>query len=412
MKQIINLEKWKNNWGWKLVSLLFAFLLWSYVVAAVNPTQKLDLSGIELSVLNKDQLRNRDLELMDLSDQKLTVSLSGKRTSLGAIRKSDIQAVIDVKDLSEGAHILPVRYQLPANVVLNRENSQMSVQVKLEKIIHQSLPVTVETTGDLPDSYILERIAASPVRVPCTGARSHIDQVKSLQAVIDISALNQDTSANVKIRPVNEKGEEVRGLDLSLSEVNVDLDISKKRTLPLELVLEGEPSENRLITETKLNPAEVLIKGDQSRVDGLEKIMTKPVDRAKITASGLYPLELALPEGIRLVDAGQAFTAEFSVEAREEKHFSFSLDKAHLLGLDDRFQVDLLDRSLTITLSGYPSQLKKIGPENCNVRVHFDAYDNLQAGSYPDVPVEVVPPEGVEVLKLLPERIRAELRNK
>jgi YbbR domain-containing protein len=68
MKRVLEALKrfWKAfraNLGLKLVSLFFAFILWNYVIAVVNPTRQVVYRNIPLSIRNESVLKQANLTL-------------------------------------------------------------------------------------------------------------------------------------------------------------------------------------------------------------------------------------------------------------------------------------------------------------------------------------------------------------
>ena len=402
----------KNNLGLKIISLLAAFFLWSYVVAGVNPTQKLTISNIPVNIINKEKLAQKDLEVMTMEPEKTSVSVSGKRQALGTIRPGDIRASIDVEGLEEGVHSLPVRFDLPNNVLLNPDASSGQVSVKIEKIIDQSLPVQVDTTGEVEDNYVVEKITASPNKIPCTATRSRIERIAGLRAFIDISSLSSDSSISAKVVPVDGDGQEVEGVYLSLSEVKVSILISKQKLLPVELVFEGKSPEGHRIKETKVDPHEILVKGAPDQINQLTVLKTKPLEREKITQSGLYPLKLDLPEGIKLADDNQSISADITVETKEKKTITLPLDKVTFPGLPDKLQAQVKEDKLQVTLEGYPEDLNKLEEENLSIAVPVTSSRWLVESSPLTLPVQISPPGEITVKEIRPKEVQVVIRRK
>lgn len=402
----------RNNLGIKIISLVVAFFLWSYVVAGVNPTQKMTLSNIPVKVVNKEKLSQRDLEVMGLDPEKISVSLSGKRHALGSIRPNDIQATVDVQDLQEGVHSLPVHFDIPNNVVINPDAATSSISIQVEKIINQSLPVRVDTTGEVGENYVVEKITANPNKIPCTGARSLIDRVQGLRAYIDISDLQADSSIQAKVVPVDAEGEEVEGVYLSLSEVRISILVSKQKLLPVEVAFQGKSPEGYRITDAKVDPHEILVKGTPKQIDSLTGLKSKPLEREKITTSGFYPIKLDLPAGVSLADPKQSISADILVETREIRNLTVPLSQATYPGLPSSLTGEAVDKSVEVVLEGFPQDLNKVNEDNLPVAFTSIIPGEIAVDVPTSLPIQISPPGEITVKEIQPQEARVVFRRK
>lgn len=406
------MKKLKNNLSLKIISLIAAFFLWSYVVAGVNPTQKMTVSNIPVKIVNKEKLAQRDLEVMTIEPEKTYASLSGKRQALGTIRPEDIQASVDVEGLQEGLHSLPISFDLPNNVLLNPDATAGRVNIQIEKIIDQSLPVRVDTTGEVEENFVVEKITASPNKIPCTGARSRIDRVKGLRAFIDISSLSADSTISAKVVPVDEEGQEVEGVDLSLSEVKVSILVSKQKLLPIEATLEGKSPEGYRIEEVKVDPHEILVKGVPDLIDQLTGLKSKPLEREKITRSGLYPLKPDLPAGINLVDENQSISADITVETKETRSLTVPLDKVTYPGLPDNLKAETQEKTVQVTLEGYPKDLNQLDDQSLPLVIPIASANRLTGSTSLNLPVQLTLPGEIMVKDIQPKTVQVHIKKK
>ena len=62
----------KNNWPTKLAALLFAFIIWSYVMASQNPIRDITVRGVRIDYIGIEELTAKNLTA-DLADMPETI---------------------------------------------------------------------------------------------------------------------------------------------------------------------------------------------------------------------------------------------------------------------------------------------------------------------------------------------------
>ncbi len=404
----------KNNWKWKLFSLITGFLLWSYIVAGVNPMQRRTFNDINLVINNTETLDNRNLSIVSMDPSSLSVRIIGKRNVVGRIKKGDITASIDAAGLHEGVQTVRVRYDLPDNVSLNNDGTTERLSVDVQGIINRSLPVQAGTKGSLDKNYVLEKISVNPSKVPCKGVRSKIETVDHLEALIDLSGLTEDTSANVKLVPVDKDGNKVDGIHMSLEEVNLTARILKQARVPIKAVFTGVAAEGMRISENKLNPNEVLVKGKAESLENLKFIKTEPIDMKDIANAGKYTVNLNYPEGVEPVENIRTAEMDILMESITEKEISVLAGDVKVIGINKDFKAFPVDpaQNIKVKLRAFPSALAKIHNGGFELYCDFSHLDNLVENGLIEVSLDAILPESMSLLDLSPGKITFRITKK
>lgn len=392
----------KNNWKWKLTSLIIGIFMWSYITAGVNPTQSMTISGIPLVIQNQDALNRNEFAITDIDVRFVSVKVTGKRNDLGRIKKNDITAAIDAEELKEGVQTAAISYTSPQNVVIN-ETSDSTSRITVEKIITESRPVTVKQSGELQPQYILNAITVTPENLDLTGPRSLLDRVKEVIAMVDVSNLEGDISANKNVVAVDEAGNELEGVSLSLASVNISCSISKQKEVPIELELSGQEADNIKIKDIKPVPNTVLVKGKPEIIDALDKVKTKTIERSKLIREGTYPISINYPEGVQPVKEDINFKADLALEKEEEKKINIKSPNFEIDNLSRGSKGTVIDppAEVVITIKGFPSDLEDIAEDKISL------YLNADNGGEGDLqlPILMRPIEGLSLIKIEPAQL-------
>ena len=188
-----------QNWLLKLLSLVFAVVLWFFVMGE----QKLEVGyavPLELQNIPKGlMIANEVPSLVD-------VRISGPRTVLMNLKPSDISLSVDLGDLEPGVTSfkrLEERLNLP-NVLKVTRLSPSFVDVKLERIKDKTVPVQVLFSGSLPPGLRVSGAVPKPAKVTVTGAEGELKDVGEVPTEpVDLSDVQQSFTLMV---PLNYRG--------------------------------------------------------------------------------------------------------------------------------------------------------------------------------------------------------------
>lgn len=193
------ISKLLENWALKLLSLVFAVVLWFFVMGE----QKMELQySVPL------ELKNIPKGLMVANEVPSTVDvrISGPRTLLNSVRPSDISIAVDLRDLQPGLTSfkrLEERLNIPSALKVTRVSPSF-VDIKLERIKDKAVPVQVVLAGEPPEGYQVVNVKTTPQRVTVTGAESEIKNVTEvLTEPVDLQGVKESFSL---IAPLDYRG--------------------------------------------------------------------------------------------------------------------------------------------------------------------------------------------------------------
>ena len=159
------------------------------------------------------------------------------------------------------------------------------------------------------------------VKVQLIGAGTLIKSVRSekLGVIVDLSNLPVGTN-RVSIFPSSVSsppGVEVNRI--TPSEIEVTLDRSVTKAVPVQIEWTGRLPEDLLITEASVEPKVVQVTGRSLILKALKTLYTNPVSLDGIEKSGQTTIPVVLPENIKL-STGQKdrVTVFYNVLEREE----------------------------------------------------------------------------------------------
>ncbi|MDD7593484.1 MAG: CdaR family protein [Peptoniphilaceae bacterium] len=389
----------KNNWKWKLASLIIAILLWSYITIGINPTQSLTLSDVPVTFANAEHLSQNDYQVTKQEFDTISVQLVGKRNELVGLSRDSVRATVDASVLSEGTQRASIHVTAPSPLMVS-DISYTQMEVTVEKIVTESRPVHIEQRGKLPEQYVLRDLVATPETMEVTGPRSAVAAVNRIAVDIDVSNMTEDTSANVETRPVDAKDVLVKDVRLSLASVNVTASVSMQKEVPIRLETHGETAANVRIDEMTIAPNRVLIMGKPAEIENVKEIRTQPLDLAAIQKEGTVPVTLAFPDGIEPVSASLTVNAQITLVKPEQKTFTIPVADIELKNLLGRKVTPVETKEVQVTLEGFPAELDAVTPANLDIFIEVP--EPTMRPQNRTLPIRVNPPKGVTFIKAEP----------
>ncbi|WP_052464907.1 CdaR family protein [Geoalkalibacter subterraneus] len=176
-----------ENWILKIVSLVFALVLWFFVIGErrveVGYTVPLELVNVPEGLMVANEVPN----LVD-------IRLNGPRTLLMNLSPADISISVDLTDLKPGLTSfkrLEERLNIPSGLKVTRLSPSF-VDVKLERIRGKKVPVEVVLRGEPAEGYTLAGYDIVPQKVVIEGAESEIKDVSQvLTEPVDIEGIRE-----------------------------------------------------------------------------------------------------------------------------------------------------------------------------------------------------------------------------
>ncbi|HFQ80103.1 MAG TPA: YbbR-like domain-containing protein [Desulfobacterales bacterium] len=184
---------WRKDWLIKLISLFFAVFLWYFVAGE----DRVDMNvKIPVEIVNMP----RDLIISNQFKNILEVTVSGPRSLIREIARSDISRSIDLSNAKPGNMIIDNK---PDSISFARGITVLRIQpshtiLLIDKLIQKNLPIKAVTKGKPPREYELKRIILTPDHINISGPQNIIDKHKILPTKpIDINGLDQEVTRQI-----------------------------------------------------------------------------------------------------------------------------------------------------------------------------------------------------------------------
>ncbi len=293
-------------------SLVAAIILWYFVVDSTNPVLSRTFADVPVEILNQDGLRERELAAPEELQEFVNVKVSGKRSSILALKESELVPALDLSECTEGDNYVEVKVHTPDSVEVESV-SRPQIRVVLEKIVTEESPVKVAFSGALAGNLEPVCLGQEIDTVEVTGAKSQVLKVDHAAASLDVALLDKKKDVyTVALTPVDKNGNQVDNVTLNREDAEVTAQIYAVKSLSLKVERDGElPAGLSLISVEA--PEQIDVAMQEDLTDTVSEIRTKPLHLSEINGNTTVDLELQLPDGVKLAKGQDAPKAVITV---------------------------------------------------------------------------------------------------
>lgn len=376
------MEILKKNWKIKLLSLIIAIFMWSYIIATTNPSIPIRLTGVPIIYEHTDNLSKNDL-MIDTDTQKtVDITLIGQRNRIINITNSHVRVTADFQGLNEGLNNIRLNYAVPDGITI--EDYQSSIDVNIEKIINREFPVEIQNAGNLPADFVLESRQVIPNSITIRGPRSNIDRIAKVVTELDLSNLEGNININKDLKAIDENGEMVENLTYGQDFANIIAVVYKQKEVTIEKNLVGEIGENYRIDSAELNKSTVLIKGPKEAVDKINTIEMQDINIEKLTQTKTIPVKFTLPSDISLVSDESDYSINIIVHHKTSRTFEIPKSQIEVKNKSQNLNATINSDNIKINIVGFQDDLEKIKVENLKLIIDLSS---KEAGTYQIKPI-------------------------
>ncbi len=318
-----------NNLWLKLLSVLLALFLWSYVISTTpSITRDKTLSDIGITVTGQSVLEDsRGLAVLtDLSAlESARVRVRVSQSSYALVTSDNVRVELDLSSIrQEGKQSVRLRGSTTYGSVV--EVYPQYIDLEVEKRDQRYVPVNVELTGVDTTSYWYSVSSRNPSQVVVSGPTSLVKTVSSAQVLLDVSGLTETHSWEEGFLLLDAQQREVPGaLSVSTSSVRVTVEVYPIRVLTLaqeaDQLTSGHVPEGYRVDEVEVNPTQVVVAAEQALLDGLTELAIEPVNLTDATQTFTAIAQIQALNGIKYLSSDEVSVTVTISEQELTKRF-------------------------------------------------------------------------------------------
>ncbi|MBE6686998.1 MAG: hypothetical protein E7591_07175 [Ruminococcaceae bacterium] len=365
----------------KVLSLLFAFALWFYVVSVESPVNEKTFEGIDIEI-------EKGEDFVPYSGRNATVDITvkGKRSNLNQLSADDFSAYVDVSKYDKAdKYDVKVNVDVPAGVTLTEQSVKL-ITVYLDESYQESFPIEVDYLYDnIAEDCLVDEdnIKAEPETLQVTGPKKVIEKIGRVKVKADYRGEELDSTKDGRgnILLYTEDGEELSDSDLRY----LSFDRSAGYTIPVYMTktikLKAEFGSGYLNSDNcniNISPATIRVTGPAETLRNLDSWTVYTVNESTSpNETKNYALSGKLPENTVSEDSISEF--KVTVQLTDTKTDTLSLTKFELFDPDELgYKVD--EPNINIKLKGVKEAIDTISESDITLRVDMTA---VQGGRAP-----------------------------
>ena len=188
-----------RNIGLKIVALVFALLLWAYVLVALNPVRSKSIDDVPITLEGYTDLLSRNLILVNSDLGLADVEVNATITNHADLDASRITCRASLGTISAaGTYRLPLSVTVQSNLGTVASVDPRTVTVEVDNLIVKTVPVKLELTGTLPEGY--EVVTESMVStIAIEGAARYIEPTVRAVATVDLTGRTENVEESVDV---------------------------------------------------------------------------------------------------------------------------------------------------------------------------------------------------------------------
>ncbi len=390
-----------------LTALLLAMVVWVSAVTSTDPNEEITyINPVPVTILGQ----NPDLLLTSDTPSAVTIRIKAPRAIHAQLSSNAnlIHASINLSGLSAGTYKLTPKVTVDIGPTQVTSFTPAVLEYTLEQMVSKSVDVTLRLTGNLPISFEVGEASIANKTVQVTGPESKVNLVTQVVAGVDLTNMTTSISRTVELSALDSRGTKVTGVDLTPSQVSVDVPIKQLggyRNVFVKIVTTGSIARGFYLTGLVALPPNITIYASNPEI---AKNMPSFVETAPINLNGAELsfetiADLNLPEGITVVGESNVII-----------QVGIAPIESSLLLVDVPLEVINLTGGLKVTLSPDKVDVYVSGPlylldqlTKANIKATLDLAQ-MTAGNYqltpaitfenPDLRLDTILPGTIEVV--------------
>lgn len=384
-----------NNLGYKLLSLVLAVLLWSYVISTnTSITRTKTIYNLTGYPSGQSTLADHKLALTEDPTKALSgvsVTVEAPQADYSKVSADNVLVTLDLSNVrTAGSQQVPLRATTSYGRV--RSISPSTLTLGFETLDSRNVSVNTEIT-DAQSGLWYNVTRCNPAVLTVSGASSIVQSIASAKVAVDVSAMETSTIKALPYVLLDAAGEEINQalLNCSTSSVSVSLDIYPSREIPVSTdyasVVTGQPAQGYVLQSVSIQPQTLQVAAERELLDSLTELRIEPVSIDG--ASQSFSVRAAVSQ-----------LSDFKNISSEQVYVSVNIAEETISGYVDDVKIQFLGKTeslvatyepVTVLATGARSAIEALMESGVTINVDLTG---LEAGTYllePSVDAQLYP---------------------
>ncbi len=382
----------KTRGFYMALAVFCAILCWLFVDVTQEPRTARTIRDVPVQLVGTDTLARQDLMVADEEAPTLTLTISGIRTEVSHLNRSNIYVTADLSNCKEGEQELSytISYDpaLSVRSIQVQSSSASRIPVNIVKVKSKTIRVEGVLEGSVPEGYSYDKrsFSCSPANITITGPAAQVQQVDHAQAILTESGLTDTWSGELEAVLVDRSGEPVEALSLERSpeSVSATFPITAVKTVTLKVTLDEGGGVTTSDVECSVSPETIQVSGTQEALDSLKNdsfsVGTVHLSQVLTSVKQSFPIEL--PEGLTNLSESVSATVTVKVNGNlSVRKVTIPQNRIQLKGVPENTNVELLTDSLEVRVRGPASDMALLMEKDVQAEVDLSDVEEGTIGA-------------------------------
>ena len=362
-----------------LLSVAVAFGLWIYVITTVNPGYEETFYDIPVALANESALYDRGLMLDTEKTPTVTLKLSGNRSDIIKLNKSNITLVADLSRIYESgrqrvAYSISFPGDIPSNSIEILSKSVVEITLDIAKRNTAKIPVVPVYVGAVPEGFRTDKegLVLDYPSISVTGPAELVDQIAEARIEVDLKNQTETINQSYRYTFYDEDGNVVASEKLitDVTEVNLTLKIQRYKEIELKLDVTYGGGANKNNTQITISTQTIQVSGSEQLLDALgDELVLGSLKLNEILEDTEIEYEIKLPEGVENLTGKKTVTV--TVKFNNLITQTFQVTDIQTRSVPEGVNVELITQELTVTVRGPKAQIELMTEEDLGIIVDF-----------------------------------------
>jgi YbbR domain-containing protein len=383
-----------------VLALILAALVWVVAIQADDPTL-VNTYPVALPITRVNEPPGS--LVYGQSADSARVTLRAPQSLWTQLSPDQFKAEIDLAGQPFGQLNVPVKVRVTNRAIEVVRADPATVDLRLESVADQNIPVRVTTTGEPALGYTAHPANATPAEVTVRGPASFVSRVVQVVGTVSVQGARQNVDQPVRLNALDKDGNPVGFITLAPESVQARVEVKQLggfRDVAVKVVVRGQVAPGYRVSNVSVTPPIVTVFGSSQAIDQSPGFL----ETTLITVTGAQDdvverVALNVPGGISLL-GDPSVQVRVQVEAIQG---GLTVQRPLTIqGLPSGMDTRLSPETIDVVLTGPLPKLQSLNPDD--VRVVLDLV-SLGVGTHQVKPQAVVP-QGVVAESLLPATIQ------
>lgn len=355
-----------NNFSMKIISFVLAILFW-LVIASIEDPETTKNFTVPVTKINEELVRESDKTYEVTSGNTVAITVRARQSILSDLTAEDFKAVADFANLSfTGAIPIEVSVLHHTNHVEITKGANTMMKVSIEELASVDKVVSTKAEGSVITGKALGTITVEPNMIRMEGAKTTIDRIASVYAVVNVSGSSEDSSHVVEPIVYDSNGDIIDTTDIlfSVDSLTVNVTLLDTKTVPVEWNIDVTAADGYGIESKDYTPSEIQVAGSEEALNAISKVVLDDYVAYDLTEGVEYEADLesiVKDRGVSIVNPEENRNVKLAVRVApyDQKSGTVEFDAIELKGKNSDYKYSVSgDTSITYALSGLSTDLE------------------------------------------------------